>query len=837
MPPGEKGRLGTSVRRSIAIAYAIGALLTAGGLAAFLVGLRTAEVAEATRLLTAVVQLTDEQTSRTLQSVEQGLQSAEGILVTAARGVPPNNDSSIDQQLQKLIADRPFISVIWVLDQSGREIHNSDTGSSGLDLSDQAYFTERRLHPELPFAFGIPFKNQSTDNWIIPATRTVFTPNADFGGMIVAAVDPLFFENVWSLDQALPTLSVSLLLRSDETLMMRSPVKEQVIGKTFGESYVTQQLAAGNSAGTFQSTTSLDGNARLFAFRKLTAYPSFVLVVGQAMEQILEPWWSMVEIVAPSWIIALLSMGALTLWLTRETETRRAAQSRYRQLFDASPYPTIALDASTRRFLAVSDAAVERYGWSREELLTMSGDDLYPPEDLPKVNSMRERGVPAAVASELGLRHRKKDGTTIDVSVTMRPLDIDGRPGFLATAEDITQRRATEKAGIAAEEARSKAEEQLRQSQKMEAVGQLTGGIAHDFNNILMVILANADELQENEAFDPVLTESIERITAAVLRASNLTRQMLAFSRKQPLDPKLTDLNELVGDTGKLLRRALGEQIEIDSILPGGVWNINVDRTQLETALVNLCVNARDAMPAGGKLLIETRNVTLSKDSITQAEDVLPGDYAMLSVTDTGAGMPPETLAKIFEPFFTTKDVGKGTGLGLSMVYGFIKQSLGHITVHSEVGRGTTFRLYLPRSDGVPEEAPLKAAPAPRGSERVLVVEDEPQVRASVVSQLRSLGYSVSEAPDGEAGIASFEAAAQAYDVLLTDVVMPGRLDGRALADEVARRWPRTKIVFVSGYAENSVLHDGKAATGVVLLSKPFRKSDLARTIRLALDG
>ena len=372
----------------------------------------------------------------------------------------------------------------------------------------------------------------------------------------------------------------------------------------------------------------------------------------------------------------------------------------------------------------------------------------------------------------------------------------------------------------------------------MEAVGQLTGGIAHDFNNILMVIMANADALQEEENLDAAtLAERLEQIAEAVLRASELTRQLVAFSRKQSLNPKRTDLNDLVSSTGKLLRRALGGNIEMDSKLPGGLWTVNVDRAQLETALVNLCVNARDAMPGGGKLSIETRNISLSKDNVTQATDVADGDYVMLCVTDTGSGMTAEVRAKVFEPFFTTKEVGKGTGLGLSMVYGFIKQSKGHITIHSEPGHGTTFRLYLPRSDGAQEVAAVqRAVSMPRGTERILVVEDELQVRTIVVQQLQSLGYAVTQVPDGTAGLAAFEAAAQPYALLLTDLVMPGPLNGRVLAAEVVRRWPATKVVFISGYAENTVSRDG-APVGGVLLSKPFRKRDLALVIRQALDG
>ncbi|MDP2332707.1 MAG: ATP-binding protein [Reyranella sp.] len=377
--------------------------------------------------------------------------------------------------------------------------------------------------------------------------------------------------------------------------------------------------------------------------------------------------------------------------------------------------------------------------------------------------------------------------------------------------------------------------QKLLQSQKMDAIGQLTGGVAHDFNNILMVIMANVDALEEEETLEPRMLERLQEIGNATQRAADLTRQLLAFSRKQALQPKATNLNDLVADTGKLLRRALGEQIEIESVLADNLWTVNVDRAQLETTLVNLCLNARDAMPGGGKLQIETRNVTLNDDDASQAADVEAGDYAVLVVTDTGSGMPPETLAQVFDPFFTTKEVGKGTGLGLSMVYGFIKQSKGHITIHSEVGRGTTFRLYLPRSDSVQEgEAVEQPLPIPHGTERILVVEDEQQVRASVVAQLQSLGYTVTQASDGTAGLAAFAAAPQPYDLLLTDLVMPGTLNGRALADEVVRRWPRTKVVFVSGYAQ--AMLSGDHAPGP-LLSKPFRKRDLALVVRQALDA
>ena len=377
----------------------------------------------------------------------------------------------------------------------------------------------------------------------------------------------------------------------------------------------------------------------------------------------------------------------------REAELA-AAQDRYRMLFDANAYPMVVIDLQTRDILAVNDAAVAQYGWSREEALTMTSDDFYPPEDLARVKALRQQdGTRSAPGPSRDCTIARATARSSMSSCSASRIELGGRPALLTTIQNVTERNRAEKARLAVAE-------QLRQSQKMESVGQLTGGIAHDFNNILTVILANADALQEEESLDAAVAGRLDQIAQAVERASGLTRQLLAFSRKQPLSPKRTDINGLVTTTGKLLRRALGEQVEIESALADGLWAVNIDRAQLETALVNLCINARDAMPGGGKLTIETSNVTLDEAFVAHSPDVAPGDYAMLSITDTGTGIPPEMLAKVFEPFFTTKGVGKGTGLGLSMVYGFIKQSNGHIVIDSEVGRGTTFKLYLPRSVG-----------------------------------------------------------------------------------------------------------------------------------------
>ena len=450
--------------------------------------------------------------------------------------------------------------------------------------------------------------------------------------------------------------------------------------------------------------------------------------------------------------------------------------------------------------MAFNDAATQQYGWE-------PGGDTDLPEHFSVLAARRSDFSPDVATVIPGQRHRDRNGATIDVELAVRRIDYDGKPALLTVAVDVSDR-------LRAEVARRTAEEQLRHSQKLDVLGQLTGGIAHDFNNILMVIIANAEALAEKDALDADTRKGLDRISDSAQRAEDLTRQMLAFSRKQPLRARPTNVNDLVADTGKLLRRTLGGQIEIDSILPDDVWTVDIDRAQLETSLVNLCLNARDAMPDGGRVLIETQNVTIDAAHEAAPEatfgGVPPGAFVQITVSDTGRGILPADLDRIFEPFFTTKASGKGSGLGLSMVYGFIRQSNGHIAVTSDIDRGTTFRLWLPRFAGpLPEAGARAATPAVGGTERILVVEDNPQVRASVVGQLRSLGYAVSEADDGTAGIAAFEAAAQPYDLLLTDVVMPGPINGKALADAVAGRWPTSRIVFMSGYTDNVLGNQG----------------------------
>jgi PAS domain S-box-containing protein len=415
------------------------------------------------------------------------------------------------------------------------------------------------------------------------------------------------------------------------------------------------------------------------------------------------------------------------------------------------------------------------------------------------------------------------EGSQRHVSVSGRPVfDRDGRfIGYRGTATDLTKQR--------------EAEQQLRQSQKMEAIGQLTGGVAHDFNNVLTVITGSIDILTDSLSDKPQLAAIARMIEEAATRGADLTRQLLAFARKQPLQPRDTDINNLIVNTAKLLRPALGEQIEIDAMLEADCWRALIDPSQLSAALINLAVNARDAMSDGGKLTFATTKLTIRLSASGINPEVNPGDYVVITVSDTGVGIPVAIRDKVFEPFFTTKELGKGTGLGLSMVYGFVKQSGGHITIDSDEGRGTTVRLYLPRAG---QEAASAEATTPgelqSGSETILVVEDDALVRGYVTAQLATLGYKTIAAANGPEALALVDRGA-AFDLLFTDVIMPEGMNGRELADDIAKRRPGVPVLFTSGYSEEAIVHQGRVDPGIALLTKPYRKADLARMIREAL--
>ena len=396
--------------------------------------------------------------------------------------------------------------------------------------------------------------------------------------------------------------------------------------------------------------------------------------------------------------------------------------------------------------------------------------------------------------------------------------------GGVVVYHDVSEERETER--------------QLRQAQKMDSVGQLTGGVAHDFNNILTVITGTIEILEEGVADRPELAAIAKMIDEAATRGSELTRNLLAFSRRQPLQPRKTNVNELVMETARLLRPTLGENIEIESMLDDDASAALIDPSQLSTSLLNLAINARDAMPNGGKLTFETRDIALDESYVEMNPDVSSGSYVMIAVSDNGAGIPAAIIDKVFEPFFTTKELGKGTGLGLSMVYGFVKQSGGHIKIYSEEDHGTTIKMYLPLATALAEQAPSAAAvePTDGGYETILIVEDDALVRTYVIAQVKSLGYKTLAATNAAAALALIDGDAH-IDLLFTDIVMPGGMNGRQLADEACKRRPALKVLFTSGYTENAIVHHGRLDPGVLLLAKPYRKHQLAQMIRAALSA
>lgn len=384
-------------------------------------------------------------------------------------------------------------------------------------------------------------------------------------------------------------------------------------------------------------------------------------------------------------------------------------------------------------------------------------------------------------------------------------------------------------------------QEQLQQSERLRSVGELTGGVAHDFNNLLTVIIGNTELLDEQLSDSPKLQGLVDVTRTAAERGSRLTQRLLAFARRQPLEPRTVNLRQLLENSDPLLRRTLPANIDIEMVHAAGLWHTHVDPGQLENCILNLCVNARDAMPDGGKVTLETRNAWMDRDYCDQHDDITPGQYVMLAISDTGTGIDPGVIQNIFDPFFTTKGKQQGTGLGLSMVYGFVKQSRGHIKVYSEIGQGTTVRVYLPRSEKAAAEeenmTPRTVTTATAtGTETILVVEDDTPVRETVCRQLAELGYTILEAEDAEAALKCLRKHAD-IDLLFTDVILPGNMNGRQLADQVRERRQDIKVLYTSGYTENAIVHHGRLDQGVELLSKPYRRAELTRRLREVLDA
>jgi PAS domain S-box-containing protein len=506
-------------------------------------------------------------------------------------------------------------------------------------------------------------------------------------------------------------------------------------------------------------------------------------------------------------------------------ETLRESEQLARGIIDTALDAFVQIDESGS-ILNWNSQAEKIFGWPRKAALGKNFVELIIAEtERGDLKAALDRFVRSGQGQILGNRREvralRRDGKDFPAELSITALRR--REGILFNGffRDLTDKIA--------------AEDRIRQSEKMEALGQLTGGIAHDFNNILTVITGTIEILADAVEKEPQLAAITRMIDDAAARGADLTQHLLAFARKQPLQPREVDINTLMIDAAKLLRPTLGEHIEIESVFEDETCVATVDPNQLATAILNLSLNARDAMPNGGKLILETSSAFLDDNYASIHGDVRPGRYALIAVSDTGTGIPAAILDKVFDPFFTSKGPGKGTGLGLSMVYGFVKQSAGHIKIYSEEGHGTTIKMYLPPGTGalVASEA-ANALAVQGGHETILVVEDDKLVRDYVLTQLHSLGYVTLDAANAAEALAVVEAGNK-FDLLFTDVIMPGAMNGRQLANELQRRRPGLKVLFTSGYTENAIIHHGRLDTGVLLLAKPYRKSDMAAMIRKAL--
>ena len=725
------------------------------------------------------------------------------------------NSAALDETLRSAIATEPQFQSLGILDASGTYVANTLVRALGVDASSRPYFLRHKDDASAEMSIGTPLIGRTSSTPILSLSKRLSAPDGSFDGVLIAFLAPSYFSGFYT--------SVSL---GDNSII--ELVNET--GTVLADNSADHDIQSGRTA--FAS----DGIDRIFCVAPVEGRP-LSLQVAISVPFALRAWSRDVYQQAAVVGLAELGFAAAAFMLWRQYHRLLASDAARRRNADLLE-KTIASMADA---VLVVDAA-GRVLLSNPSFVALFGDEHAPgsPEwrklyrrylpdgttPFPKTETPVGRVIRGLPVDNVELLVRNtQTGKTVHFIANGRLIrdDAGRQTGAVLVYHDATQAKETER--------------QLRQAQKMDAVGQLTGGVAHDFNNLLTVITGTIEILSDAVAHDPQLTEIAAMIDQAAQRGAELTQHLLAFSRKQPLIARDTNINSLIAESIKLLRPSLGEQIEIEAALEEDCWPALVDPAQLTAALLNLAVNARDAMPGGGKLVLESGNVILDEAYAQAHGDVVPGPYAMIAVSDTGHGIPAAIRDKVFEPFFTTKDVGKGTGLGLSMVYGFIKQSGGHIKIYSEEGHGTTIKLYLPRAgenaDWLSEILPPKTVEG--GRETILLVEDDRLVRNYVAGQLQALGYTTIIASDGASALAEIDRD-QHIDLLFTDVILPGRVNGRQIADEAVKRRPGLKVVYTSGYTENAIMHHGRLDAGVLLLTKPYRKSDLASMIRRALD-
>jgi PAS domain S-box-containing protein len=726
-------------------------------------------------------------------------------------------------------------SSISVVDETGLITASTMTEIIGRSRRDLPLFERLAKDPETGLVADTPFRSSFTGHLLLPLARRLTASDGTFAGIVVAMVRPeqlrAFYRSVDVGPNGLITV-----LHPEGRVVFREPSSQDQIGRPAQNDPIFLAQRQRPGSGELRGPLWEGGPSFLSAYRSMSS-PAFLVAVSLAAHDVLAVWWHVtllaIGLTAALGIALLLAAvlimreirdrTAATARLIETDAALRASQQRLRAMMEHTPLMVTEKDLDGR-YTFVNRSFQERLGLNAPDVIGKTAYEVFPFD-----RADAQTNIDREVVATRGPVQRELTILTPEprtVLFTKFPLiDSTGAVEAVGTiGVDVTDLKH--------------AETQLAHAQKMEAVGQLTGGIAHDFNNLLTAILLNADVLADRMS-DDKLRPLAEATRMAAERGADLTKRLLAFGRRQTLEPRPTDVNDLVIGMEQLMRRTLGEHIAIDIRAASEVWPATVDPGQLEAAVVNLALNARDAMPQGGRITIETGNVDIDEGYAAQNADVKPGHYIMIAVSDTGSGMTADVLARAFEPFFTTKEVGKGTGLGLSMVYGFVKQSGGHARIYSELGVGTVVRLYLPRSDVPAEATAIRARPTgelPTGGETILLVEDDPLVRKHTQNQLLALGYRVVAAENATEALDRAKEGTMP-DLLFTDIVMPGPMNGRELAEQLRERWPQLKVLYTSGFSHGMLdMPLGGQAPPKHLLGKPFRRRDLATKVREVLD-
>jgi PAS domain S-box-containing protein len=738
----------------------------------------------------------------------------------------------------------PDLMTLRTTDAEGVTLFNVPAIAGRVSLADRDFFAPLRDDPGRGLFFSKPYMGRIIRTPVMMTSRRLTTAGGAFAGVVLGGIE------LARLRQLLSSVDVGahgiLAVRfGDLSLVARAGVVGEDV--RFGEMNVSSALralvAAGHTDGSYDALSTLDGVQRTFVFRKLERYPLFV-VVGLAPEDYLAGWRRQVALA--SILVACFTLVTLAgswygarSWRRRldferllvdRTEHLRESEERFRIAFETSPDSVNLNRVADGVYVAINEGFTRMTGWTAAEAVGRSSLAMGIWED-PADRARLVSGLEHGVVENLEARFRAKDGRIIVGLMSARRIDLHGESLLLTITRDIT-------AWKAAEAERDRLEVQFQQAQRLEGIGRLAGGVAHDFNNLLTVILASAESLQEQLAAAPGPLEEVEQLSLAAGRARDLTRQLLAFARKQVIAPVPLDLSAVVRSSEKLLRRVLGEDIALIAETAEGLWPVLCDRAQLEQVILNLAVNARDAMPAGGSLRITAENAEVELPRDAQGGGRPAGQWVRLSVRDAGTGMTPEVQSHLFEPFYTTKGAGKGTGLGLATVHGIVAQSGGHISVESAPGKGTTFEVYLPRTNEDPaDERAAPPARAPRvGRETLLVLEDDPLVRSVTVRTLRGAGYEVLVAGNGAEAMALHAAHAGPLELVVADVIMPG-LSGPQVVGELRRSRPQLRVLYVSGYPADAIAQRGVLDHGIEFLPKPFTASSLLERVRTLLEA